>query len=142
VTALDAAAAARDAELPREELETRLVAGRALLAGGERERGLEELQRVAADAALRGADALRGAAAREVRRAGGRLAATRQGGTGFDALTAREREVADLVIQGRSNKEVAGVLFLSEKTVEHHLSKIYAKLGVRSRAELAGTARG
>ncbi|HWK27055.1 MAG TPA: AAA family ATPase [Solirubrobacter sp.] len=141
-TALDAADAARRATLPREELETRLVAGRALLAAAERERGLEELRRVAAEAALHGADALGGAAAREVRRAGGRLAVTRRGGGtgGLDALTAREREVADLVIQGRSNREVAGALFLSEKTVEHHLSRIYAKLGVRSRAELAGTA--
>jgi len=139
--ALAAAEEARRAELPREELETRLVAGRALLAAGERTRGQEELRRVAAEAALHGAEALRGAAAREVRRAGGRLAATRQGG-GLDALTAREREVADLVIQGRSNKEVARALFLSEKTVEHHLSRIYAKLGVRSRAELAGSAHG
>jgi DNA-binding NarL/FixJ family response regulator len=142
-TALDAAGAARLATLPREELETRVAAGRALIAGGERERGLEELQRVAADAALKGAGALHSAAAREVRRAGGRIAATRHAGTAgrLDSLTPREREVADLVVQGRSNKEVAGALFLSEKTVEHHLSRIYAKLGVRSRAELAGTAR-
>ena len=39
--------------------------------------------------------------------------------------------------QGRSNKQVAAALFLSEKTIEHHLSRIYAKLGVRSRVELA-----
>ena len=45
--------------------------------------------------------------------------------------------LADLVAQGRSNKEVARALFLSEKTVEHHLSRIYAKLAVRSRTELA-----
>jgi DNA-binding NarL/FixJ family response regulator len=139
--ALEAADAAVRSQLPREALETRLVAGRALLAAGERERGRDTLQRVADDAALHGAEALRGAAARAVRRAGGRLAVTRQGAGGLDALTAREREVADLVIQGRSNKEVAGALFLSEKTVEHHLSRIYAKLGVRSRAELAGTLR-
>jgi DNA-binding NarL/FixJ family response regulator len=51
------------------------------------------------------------------------------------------REVAELVAQGRSNKEVAGVLYLSEKTVEHHLSRIYAKLEVRTRAELAAQLR-
>jgi DNA-binding NarL/FixJ family response regulator len=45
-------------------------------------------------------------------------------------------EVARLVAQGRSNKEVAAALFLSEKTVEHHLSRTYAKLGVGSRTEL------
>jgi DNA-binding NarL/FixJ family response regulator len=54
-----------------------------------------------------------------------------------DALTLRELEVAELVAGGASNKKVAGALFLSEKTVEHHLSRIYAKLDVRSRVELA-----
>jgi DNA-binding NarL/FixJ family response regulator len=41
------------------------------------------------------------------------------------------------VAEGRSNKQVAAELFLSEKTVEHHLSRVYGKLGVRSRTELA-----
>jgi DNA-binding NarL/FixJ family response regulator len=45
--------------------------------------------------------------------------------------------VAELVAQGRPNKEVAAALFVTVKTVEAHLSRIYAKLGVRSRAELA-----
>jgi DNA-binding CsgD family transcriptional regulator len=53
------------------------------------------------------------------------------------ALTPTERRVAELVGQGRSNKEVAAALFVTVKTVEAHLSRIYAKLGVRSRAELA-----
>ncbi|WGY01680.1 LuxR C-terminal-related transcriptional regulator [Nocardioides sp. QY071] len=42
-----------------------------------------------------------------------------------------------MVAQGRSNKEVAAELFLSVKTVQFHLARVYAKLGVRSRAELA-----
>jgi DNA-binding NarL/FixJ family response regulator len=42
-----------------------------------------------------------------------------------------------LVAEGRSNKQVAAELFLSEKTIEHHLSRVYAKFGVRSRTELA-----
>ena len=40
------------------------------------------------------------------------------------------------MVQGRSNKEVAAELFLSEKTIESTLTRIYAKLGVRSRVEL------
>ena len=49
----------------------------------------------------------------------------------------RLREIVELVAGGRSNKQVAAALFLSEKTIEHHLSRVYCKLGVRSRTELA-----
>jgi DNA-binding CsgD family transcriptional regulator len=52
-------------------------------------------------------------------------------------LTPAERRVATLVAEGRTNREVAAALFLGERTVETHLSHVYAKLGVRSRAELA-----
>ena len=51
-------------------------------------------------------------------------------------LTPREEEVASLVARGYANKDVAAELFLTPKTVEYHLRKIYAKLGIRTRAEL------
>jgi DNA-binding CsgD family transcriptional regulator len=54
-----------------------------------------------------------------------------------DGLTAAERRVATLVAEGRTNREVAAALFLAERTVAGHLTHIYAKLGVRSRSELA-----
>jgi len=54
-----------------------------------------------------------------------------------ETLTATESRIAERVASGRSNAEVANELFLSPKTVEWNLSKIYRKLGVRSRAELA-----
>ena len=56
---------------------------------------------------------------------------------GIGALSAREREVADLVALGATNPEIASRLFLSRKTVEHHVSNALAKLGLHSRAELA-----
>jgi DNA-binding CsgD family transcriptional regulator len=56
-------------------------------------------------------------------------------------LTATEQRVAALVAQGHTNAEVAGLLFLSAKTVAAHLTHVYAKLGVRSRAELVGQMR-
>jgi DNA-binding CsgD family transcriptional regulator len=54
-----------------------------------------------------------------------------------DALTPTERRVAALVAEGQTNREVAAALFVGERTVESHLTHIYAKLGVRSRTELA-----
>lgn len=54
-----------------------------------------------------------------------------------DMLTPQEREVAQLVGEGASNPEVADRLFISRRTVEYHLSKVYAKLGISSRTELA-----
>ena len=52
-------------------------------------------------------------------------------------LTPTEERVADLVAEGRSNKEVADLLFVSVRTVEANLTRVYAKLGIRSRTELA-----
>ncbi|MGY1822237.1 LuxR C-terminal-related transcriptional regulator [Geodermatophilus sp. SYSU D00079] len=56
---------------------------------------------------------------------------------GAGRLTPQESTVAGLVAGGLSNREVAAELYLSEKTVQYHLTRIYTKLGVRSRAELA-----
>ncbi|MEX0817837.1 MAG: AAA family ATPase [Gaiellales bacterium] len=53
------------------------------------------------------------------------------------ALTPTEQRIAELVAEGRSNKEVAAAMFVTAKTVETNLSRIYAKLGIHSRAELA-----
>lgn len=57
--------------------------------------------------------------------------------SGIARLTAQERAVAKLVARGRSNHDTAQELFVSVKTVQYHLTHVYAKLGVRSRSELA-----
>ncbi|NKQ51358.1 helix-turn-helix transcriptional regulator [Amycolatopsis sp. K13G38] len=56
---------------------------------------------------------------------------------GIAELTPQEEAVSELVARGLSNREVAAELFVSAKTVQYHLTRIYAKLGIRSRAELA-----
>ena len=68
-----------------------------------------------------------------------RIAGRRPGSNG---LTPTERRVADLVSEGLSNKEVAAALHVTVKTVEGTLSRIYAKLGVRSRTALAAQLAG
>ena len=62
---------------------------------------------------------------------------TRRYATGADALTRREREIVALTVAGESAPAIAAALFLSERTVESHLARAYAKLGVHSKVEMA-----
>jgi DNA-binding CsgD family transcriptional regulator len=70
-------------------------------------------------------------ASAELKRISGRRTST-------DELTETEQRVAELAADGRTNKEIAAELFMGVSTVEAHLSRIYRKLGLRSRTELAG----
>lgn len=73
--------------------------------------------------------------ARAELRATGETARKRDPST-FEDLTPQELQIARLVAEGSSNKEVAAHLFLSPRTVEYHLRKVFSKLGISSRAEL------
>jgi DNA-binding CsgD family transcriptional regulator len=116
----------------------RFTFGRALAASGDRAAAVVELS--AAEPTLVGCGAVReaDAVARELRRLGERAVRRVRPGTasGLDALSPREREVAAMVATGRTNKDIAAALFLSEKTIESHLARIYTKLDVHSRAAL------
>jgi DNA-binding NarL/FixJ family response regulator len=57
-----------------------------------------------------------------------------------DDLSARERQVARLAVDGLTAREIGEQLFISSRTVETHLANVYAKLGVRSKIELVGRA--
>jgi DNA-binding CsgD family transcriptional regulator len=110
------------------------------LAGAQDERaqrrGLAELQRLGARAAARlVARRLRERGVRDLRR--GPRRSTRHNPAG---LTARELDVLALVAEGCRNADIAGKLFVSEKTVDHHVSSILRKLGARTRGEAASKA--
>jgi DNA-binding NarL/FixJ family response regulator len=79
-------------------------------------------------------------AVRDLRRLGRRVGRGGQRGRGrhgTSALSGREREVARLVTDGLTNRDIAARLYLSEKTVETHLSAVFRKLHVRGRAAIA-----
>ena len=141
--AVTAAAAAREAAAGAPFLAARalLAEGRAQAAAGERQAALATL--IAAQSELDGFGAMRrrDEAVRELRQLGHRIPRSARGADG-DPLTAREREIADLVAAGHTNREIAEQLVLSTRTIEAHLRNIYAKLGVRSRVELARRAAG
>ena len=61
--------------------------------------------------------------------------------SGVESLTAAERRVAGMAAGGMSNREIAQALFVTVRTVENHLARVYTKLNVHSRAELPNVLR-
>jgi DNA-binding NarL/FixJ family response regulator len=116
----------------------RIQYGNALAASGQREQGVSELRRAEQVLSECGATREAAAAAQDLRRLGERVRrrARPDRGAGLSGLSSREREVADEVAAGKTNRDIAATLFLSEKTIESHLARIYSKLDVHSRAAL------
>jgi ATP/maltotriose-dependent transcriptional regulator MalT len=139
--ALASAAAADEAGAPVEGALSRLLAGRALAQAGERQGAVAQLRRAAHDFRESGAPRYCGKAERELRKLGHRIQKrTRPGGpagTALESLTERELQLAMLVVDRKTNPEIADELFLSQKTVETHLRNIFRKVGVSTRVELA-----
>jgi DNA-binding NarL/FixJ family response regulator len=139
--ALSSAAAADEVGAPIEAALARIVAGRALAQAGHGDRAVEELLRAAGELHGCGALRYRDEAERELAKHGHRThRRTRAGkadGTGLESLTERELQVARLVVDRRTNPEIAAELFLSQKTVESHLRNIFRKVDVSSRVALA-----
>jgi DNA-binding NarL/FixJ family response regulator len=114
----------------RLELANALVDTQPEVAMAEARAALEAFEKLQA---ARHADA----AAAVLRSLGGRPAT---GGRGEGILTKREGEVLELLGHGLSNPEISDRLFISRKTVEHHVGNVLSKLGLRSRAEAAAYA--
>lgn len=117
--------------MPFELARTRLCFGERLRRARRSAEARVELAAAHASFVALGAPAWAGRAAHELAAAGG---TSEDGPSGL--LTAREREVCRLVAAGATNREAAASLFVSPRTVEHHLRMAYRKLGVRSRSEL------
>lgn len=127
------AAAARYAELGLgfDAARSWLLLGRGQRRGRRWAKARETLERAATAFAEMGAPGWLREARSELSRVGGRKPAAAGG------LSSTERQVADLAAAGRSNKEIAAALHVTVHTVEKHLSRAYAKLGITSRGQLA-----
>jgi DNA-binding CsgD family transcriptional regulator len=117
-------------ELPMDRGRTVLALGAAQRRIGRRREARATLEEALAVFERIGASLWAERARAELKRISGRAATP-------GALTPAEQRVAMLVAEGKTNKEVAAALFLSDRTVEGHLSRIFGKLGVRHRAEIA-----
>jgi DNA-binding CsgD family transcriptional regulator/tetratricopeptide (TPR) repeat protein len=139
--ALASAAAADEVGAPIEAALSRTLAGRALAQAGHGDRAAAELERAVAELDQCGALRYRNEAERELRKLGHSIhRRTRPGktnGVGVASLTERELEIARLVVDRKTNSEIAAALFLSPKTIETHLRNIFRKLNVFSRVEVA-----
>ncbi len=137
--ALRAARRADATGVPIEAGRCRILAARALSQAGRRDAAIAELEHAAGELSRVGATGYEAEAEKELRRLGRRR---RRGGASADGaglaeLTEREREIAELVGQGHTNREIALATYLSEKTVERHLSRMFTKLGIAHRTALA-----
>ena len=111
-----------------------------MIARGDEARGIGELTHAERTLFACGARREADVAARELRRLGQSIPRRTRPTTqrpGLGALSRRENEIAAEVASGKTNREVAAALFLSEKTVGNHLTRIFEKLDVHSRAALA-----
>ena len=121
-------------EMPLEAARTQKLLAETLR-GGEPDVAVAEARAALATFENLGAERDADAAAALLRRLG--VKAARAGPKGVGRLTKREREVLSLLGQGLSNPEIAERLYISRKTVEHHVARVLSKLGLRSRAEAA-----
>jgi ATP/maltotriose-dependent transcriptional regulator MalT len=139
--ALTSAAVADEVHAPIEAALSRTLAGRALARAGQAERAIAELQRAAGELHACGALRYRDEAERELGKLGHRIhRRTRSGkadGNGLASLTERELQVARLVVDRKTNPEIAAELYLSKKTIETHLRHIFGKMDIDSRVALA-----
>jgi DNA-binding CsgD family transcriptional regulator len=122
--------------LPLEHAETLLAYGAFLRRSGQAGAARPVLARAAETAQAASAGWLAGLARAELKIAGGRGPRSTPPGT----LTAQQQRVAGLVAAGAANADIARQLYLSVSTVETHLERIYAKLGIHSRYELIAMA--
>ena len=114
--------------------------GRALVASGERARAIAVLREAEQELEACGSVRVRDEMRRELRKLGARSeprGPATAGESGIEALTKRELEIAGLVTDRLTNREIAAALFLSDKTVESHMRNIFHKLGVSSRVDIA-----
>ena len=123
-------------EMPFERARTELVVGERLRRARRRADARIPLQRALETFERLGAEPWAARTRTELTATGGEFAREHEVSPA-DELTPHELQVALLVADGLTNREVAAALFLSPKTIEHHLSIIYRKLGLRSRAQLA-----
>ena len=139
--ALAAAAAADEVGAPVEGARSRVLAGQALAAAGDAARAITELERAAGAFDAVGAVHRRDAAERELRRLGHRRLhrRTRPGSAdaGIESLTERELQIARLIVDRKTNPQIAAELYLSRKTVETHVRNLFNKLDVSSRVDVA-----
>jgi DNA-binding CsgD family transcriptional regulator len=118
-----------------EAARARLLYGEWLRRQRRRRQAREELRAAHELFAAIGAEAFAERARRELAATGERARRTRP--EQASPLTAQEAQIARLVREGASNPEIAARLFISRRTVEYHLSKVFTKLGVSSRTQLA-----